>query len=423
MGCVLEDKTLFKNIYQLPGASIWTFSNGVCKSKVKYFDQECWEKQTLLEKEAFYIEYANSFKSVLPRYLNSTDQIAMSLTGGLDTRMIMANNQRPRGAFPCYTFGSMYHDSFDVKIARKVARACGQEHLTIRVDKNFIEDFDRLAEKTVYITDGYLDVTGAIELYVNKIAREVAPIRITGNYGSEVLRGIRAFKPKPTNLGFFNHDFIKHINQASDLFDESVKMHDLSFAVFKQAPWFNYNRLSIEQSQLTMRSPFMDNELLALAFRNPKNATSSDELTHRLISNGNFNLHYILTNRSVTIDSNSFPFQARKVWWEFLRLSEYCYDYGMPQWFASIDYLIKSLHPERVLLGRHKFYHFRVWYRDELADYVSGILLDSSTLNRSYFNKRTISQMVMSHISGHRNYTTEITRLLTVELIHRLFIV
>ena len=49
--------------------------------------------------------------------------------------------------------------------------------------------------------------------------------------------------------------------------------------------------------------------------------------------------------------------------------AEYAYDYGMPQWVARIDHVLAPLHLERLFLGRHKFYHFRVWYRDTLSAY------------------------------------------------------
>lgn len=55
-----------------------------------------------------------------------------------------------------------------------------------------------------------------------------------------------------------------------------------------------------------------------------------------------------------------------------------------PQWLAHIDYLLSSVHPERLFLCRHKFYYFRVWYRDALAHYVRQMLLDRRTLSRPY---------------------------------------
>ena len=77
----------------------------------------------------------------------------------------------PAGKFPCYTFGGMYRDSFDVSISRSIAEAAGQTHNNIKLESHFLNNFSDYAERTVYITDGYLDVSGAPEIYVNKIAR------------------------------------------------------------------------------------------------------------------------------------------------------------------------------------------------------------------------------------------------------------
>ena len=107
---------------------------------------------------------------------------------------------------------------------------------------------------------------------------------------------------------------------------------------------------------------------------------------------------------------------------EFAAKAEYAYDYGMPQWIARVDHLFAPLHLERIWLGRHKVFHFRVWYRDHLADYVREILLDPRSLARPYVNREAVRRIVKGHLRGNHNYTTEIHRLLTLELMHRLFV-
>ena len=104
---------------------------------------------------------------------------------------------------------------------------------------------------------------------------------------------------------------------------------------------------------------------------------------------------------------------------EFTFKAEYAYDYGMPQWVARVDHLISPLRPERMFLGRHKFYHFRVWYRDALAQYIRDVLLDSRALTRPYVERKGLETIVQGHLDGGRNYTLEIHKLLTLELIHR----
>jgi asparagine synthase (glutamine-hydrolysing) len=77
---------------------------------------------------------------------------------------------------------------------------------------------------------------------------------------------------------------------------------------------------------------------------------------------------------------------------------------------------------ERLFLGRHKYSHFRVWYRDALAKYVQEMLLDSRALSRPYLERKKLEAIVQGHVKGERNYTSEIHKVLTLELIHRLLL-
>jgi len=80
------------------------------------------------------------------------------------------------------------------------------------------------------------------------------------------------------------------------------------------------------------------------------------------------------------------------------------------------------MHIENMFLGRHKFYHLRVWYRDELSDYVQEVLLDNRTLSRSYLESRSVEKIVDGHVKGYQNNTTGITRLMTIEIINRILL-
>jgi asparagine synthase (glutamine-hydrolysing) len=50
------------------------------------------------------------------------------------------------------------------------------------------------------------------------------------------------------------------------------------------------------------------------------------------------------------------------------------------------------------------------------------MLLDPRTLSRPYLERNGIETMVRGHLKGDRNYTTEIHKALTLELLHRLFL-
>ena len=428
-GCVLENRTLFEGLRVLPPASSWLFLNGAVEQKGTYFDPQEWENQPPLDPETYYQEVRTVFTRNLPRYFNGRERVGMSLTGGLDTRIIMAWVKSAPGALPCYSFGGMFRDCKDVSLARKVARACGQPHEVIEVGQDFLSRFAHYAERTVYLSDGCSDVRRSADLYVNERAAKIAPARMTGNYGSEILRRLVAFRPSEAPAGLFRPEFLSHVRATRETYAPLVRGHAISFIAFRQVPWHHYGLLALEETQLSLRSPFLDNDLVRTAFRAPDSAIVKSDIFAdnddcvRLITDGNAALRRIRTDRGLAgPPGRRFSSAVSRGLQEFTFKAEYAYDYGMPQWLARIDHLLSPLHLERLFLGRHKFTHYRLWYRDALSRYIQEILLDPKTLARPYLEGKSLETMVRSHLKGDRNYTTGITTVLTLELLHRLFI-
>ena len=421
-GCTLENRTLFSNVSVLPPASAWTFQQASITQKGVYFEAKEWEEQSPLEPEPYYQQLRDVFSRNLPKYLGGQEQVGISLTGGLDSRMIMSWANAAPESLPCYSFGGVYRDSQDVSIGRKVAHACGQDHAVIRVGEEFLANFPNYSERTVFLTDGCVEVKHAPDLYVNERAAKIAPVRVTGNYGGEVLRRVRAFKPVDPLRGLFCSELVERIERAKETYRGLHQGHPLSFAVFRQAPWHHYGLLSLEQSQLSIRSPFLDNELVKTVFRAPQSALASDDISMRLIRDGNPALHRIRTDRGLGGSLPAWSTAFERAYLDFAFKAEYAYDYGMPQSVVRIDHALSRLHLERLFLGRHKFYHYRVWYRDVLRNYVREMLLDPRTLSRPYLQRDVLELAVKQHTEGTHNHTTTIHKLLTLEHFHRLFI-
>jgi len=418
-GCVLGNKSLFRGVSLLPPGSAWIFSANGVLTKQTYFRADLWENQPLLSPSEFSERFGEMFCRVLGRYANGSRPVAMSLTGGLDSRMIMACAHANPRKLPCYTFNGSYRDCVDVRIARKVAVACDQPHQTISVGSEFLAQFSRLAEETVQITDGAMDVSGAAELYVNRLARQIAPVRLTGNYGSEILRRHVAFKPRALSPEMFSPDLNRHIVAAASTYSEQAHGNALSFIAFKQVPWYHYARFALEQSQITVRSPFLDNEVVALAFQAPAEVYKTPAFSLGVGAESTPGLSRIPTDRGFSYSAHRITNQLRQSVEEFRTKAEYAYDYGMPNWLARIDRALQPLRLERLFLGRQKFCHFRTWYKNQLAGYVREILLDRRSRARSYVNGNNLEAAVNAHVSGVRNYTVEIHKLLSLELLHR----
>jgi asparagine synthase (glutamine-hydrolysing) len=420
--CILQNRTLFSKLYTFPGASVWTFNNGKLQKKACYFEPQEWEGQSLLDSNVLYRNLEALLPRLMARYVQSNLSIAVSLTGGLDTRLIMAYLANGSFRIPCYTFGGMYRESLDVTLARAVADACGQRHEVLRLGKGFLSSFPRLSEQAVYLSDGCIGACAAYELYLNRLARQVANIRLTGNYGSEVFRLSRGFNAVPPNRKLIHPDFHKHVKDAMDTFAEVSKCHRLSFGLFRQAPWYGYGRLSVEQSQVIPRTPFMDNDLIALMYRAPESVPSRIILQRRLIEHGHGILGSIPTDRALRGQMGAISSRWAYLKSYFLYKADYLYKSGMPQWMEQMHYFLGPLQPEKHIIGCHRFTHFRIWFRNELAAHIKEIILDPRTAKRAYVNGAFLEEMVFRHIKGVRNYTSEIEKVLTMELIYRLFI-
>ena len=153
-------------------------------------------------------------------------------------------------------------------------------------------------------------------------------------------------------------------------------------------------------------------------YRAPSETACNDTFL-RLVAEGNPALSRVATDRGII--HHPFPGMgcARRLCQNITFKADYAFDSGMPQWLARCNQAFAPLRLERLFLGRHRFYHFRVWFRDELAGYLREVILDAKTRRRPHFRGNYLEGLLKDHLSGKRNYTTEIQKALTLELIQR----
>ena len=417
--CVLENRTLFPGVYLLPPGSAWEWSLGRPRRKSTYFDPTAWEEQTHLDGESGFHKLRETFARILPRYFRPGERVGMSLTAGLDSRLVMACVRAAPRTLPCYSYAGSHRDTLDVSIARKVAKRCGQPFSVIRLGQDFFKEFPTLAEKTVFITDGHLDVCSAHDIYFSKRAREIAPIRMTGLFGSEIVRNHTMFKASLVGHEVFAPDLVTEMRRAVHTLREQKIGNSLSFALFKEVPWRAFGKRAVEQSQLTVRTPYMDNDLVALLYQMPPASRGSNDMELRLISDFHKTLARLRTNRGVKYGENVLVSQFFQFLYFAVFKADYLYFFSPPQWLGRLDHALAPLHLERSIFGSQKFEAYRIWFRRELADYIQGILLDRKTMQRAHFNPESLKTIVAAHLGGHGSHHDAINKALTLELLHR----
>jgi asparagine synthase (glutamine-hydrolysing) len=333
--------------------------------------------------------------------------------------MIMACLDTQANNFPCYTFGSMYRETFDVQVGREVARACGQPHHVLLLGEEFLSYFPKYLEQAVYISDGYLGMSGAAELYMNDMARKLAPVRLTGNYGGELLRGHRAFKCEIPRGRFFNQEFKPFLLEAQKTFRYLENTDAVTFALFHQAPTQGYGRLTIEKSMIIPRTPFMDNDLVKLVYRAPLHLLQGETVSVSVIARYRPNLLRITTDRGLLGDSGSLRGVIRQIHRKGLIKAEYLSSHGMPNWLAAITGHHLDPFLQKSFFGRDKFQHFRYWTQKKFGNFIKEAVYQGAKDFKEIFNLYQIEKMVTEHLAGKQNYLDEIDKLLTLSLSKR----
>src|SRR5439155_21708525 len=145
---------------------------------------------------------------------------------------------------------------------------CGLEHRILRIGRDFFSDFKSHVDRTVYITDGSLGSLGAHEIYLNNQARALSPVRVTGVFGGEVLRGVSMFKPLHLAHRLVDAELAETVASCKRRWSRDGE-HPVTFAAFREVPEQRFAIVAASRSQVTFRTPYLDNDIVALAYRAP----------------------------------------------------------------------------------------------------------------------------------------------------------
>jgi asparagine synthase (glutamine-hydrolysing) len=416
-GCTMEARTLFRGIAMLPGGSLWSFENGTC-ARQGYFFPATWESQPVLSAGAFECEFQSTFKRILPRYTETEMKLGISLTAGLDTRMIMAGLPGTARIPICYTYSGQATDTLDTRLAKRVAAACGLEHKTLRIGPDFLSDFPIWADRTIYTTDGCFGISGAHEIYLSRQARELSPVRLTGVFGGEILREVSTFKPINLSKELLHPEIRLLANAMVERMRDGNK-HPVTFAAFKGIPWNMFGTVMACRSQLCLRAPYLDNELVGLAYRMPLDLRKSSDSAVRFIRNNNKAVGNIPTDMGYLGPASTlasvFNRKVAKVLFKF----DYHYNHGLPAKLSLLEPVFRRVAAALQKFGSHRYLRYHNWFRKELASYIKETLTDAQTLQGPFWDGDVLKRVAEEHISGRKNYSEEINAVLTLESIER----
>jgi asparagine synthase (glutamine-hydrolysing) len=417
-GSVTNNRTLFRGLALVPGGTVACVREGSGWRPAPTKAADDWERQEPLPQEAFDRQFEEALRTAVARCFRAGPAAGVSITGGLDTRMIMACLPELRPGPPCYTFAGLAGEPEDARVGRTVATACRLPHHTLRVTTDFLERFGEYVDRTVRITDGCAGATGAHEIHLTAQARELAPVRVTGNFGSEILRGVSTLRPMISTDEHFSLAFRPLVQAATP---GALPAHPVTRAAFAEVPWHLCGTMIAGRSQVVFRTPYLDEDVVRLAYRVPAADRVGSGPALRLIVGALPELARIPTDRGLRAGDGRVSSIIRRGMAEVLFKLDYLDKEGAGDRQLPFGPLLRVLR-KTPLLGRHKYLEYRAWFQHELAPYVSQVIHDPRVAALGYWDMRALLTLHGAHRDGRRAAVAELGTVLTLEAVDRLLL-
>jgi len=191
---VLEDRTLFKDIYKLaPGEQLIVDynSHSLKFNKSTYWDIDLSDREPLPHNEAYYVDQLQwLLEDSVNQHLRSDVAIGGYLSGGLDSSICVSLATRLLDGSPFKTFTGAFREgqAFDeTRYAKIVADAAGAEYHDVYITG---DDFADTLGTLIYAMDEPAAGPGLIPQYhVSKLAKDHVKVVLGGQGGDELFLG------------------------------------------------------------------------------------------------------------------------------------------------------------------------------------------------------------------------------------------
>ena len=418
IGYPVDYRTLFMGIRVVPGGSVVEVnSDGQVTvrqawSMPKAAPKASWEAYTDLQ--------AMLFRQAVQR-MDLRDAF-LSLTGGLDTRTILAALLADGRSVPACTM-SWRDLSQDARTARDLCRAYGIPHETIRYDEGFAAELPELALTASRLSGGLASVGQAHEVAFYHRIGERWKARLSGYLGSQLGRsGVEHVSLRNGDLAMLGEGVAPSgvDAEANDhWFYEGVRRGrplEQPFLLQEEVLFSSIGNYSIGHHFMVQRSPYASRELIQALTQAPEDARSHaprsilrircDDLRHRFLGH---QLNRSFQRKLIRV-VGGYVAECPINWgWRagggvsprgtIAGLLAFCDALTASQGLdhGSLGWALEKIR----IAGRHDFQRLRKWCSRE---FLYDVLLRRETQDRGLLNVRRIETMLDEHFAGRRDH-------------------
>ncbi len=436
-GYIPDPATAFLSIHKLLPGHILEFERGRV-SLHQYWDLPEYGTHQPRSEEECLQELEHRLAEAVRIRLMADVPLGALLSGGTDSSTVVALMARasPR---PIKTFsvGFEHADFNEAPYAKLVAERFGTEHHELILEPDVVQTVQALTRS---MEEPFGDSSMLPTYYISCLARQHVTVAVSGDGGDEAFGGYeryqihlqrRNFKWMPEWAGGF------YRRQLHPRLPSSVPGRNLAYGI--SLPWAEryLEGVSLRPFDREMRLLSDDFRIAALGDADPMSALrkyldaapAGDPLSRVLYLDTKT---YLSGDILTKVDRMSMlaSLEVRVPILDHLFLE---WVTGLPpEWKMrgkKQKYIFTKL-AERVgvpkeVLNRPKqgfALPLRHWMRNKLKDLIMSVLLDSTTLQRGYFNSQGIRRLLDEHFQGRRDHSARIWRFLMFELWHRTFL-
>jgi asparagine synthase (glutamine-hydrolysing) len=438
LGYVPGPFSAFKGIQKLPPAHYLTFSQGRLEIK-RYWQVHYLPKLELSDKAAC-AQIVERLTEAVKLRLISDVPLGAFLSGGIDSSAIVALMAKLSNA-PVKTFSIGFNEpEYDeTEHARSVAQQFGTEHHQFTVEPDAIDILETLVW---HFDEPFADSSALPTYYLSKLTREHVTVALNGDAGDENFAGYPRYLVTLLSQYLYSGSgplrgvMGSTAAQGRKLFRDNSKMARclrLIERTLKSGPRSGYLRLMTHRPGESMYSAdFASSVDRDAAEKLIMAAYDRSDAKHIVDATLNVDLDlYLPYDLLVKVDiaSMAVGLEARSpmVDHEFVEFVA-----TLPARFkisgltlkAIFKKALRGLLPERILTRRKMGFGVPLdhWFRGQLSELLRDTLLSQRSLERGYFRRRSVEQLVEAHISGRSNHQYQLWNLLMLELWHRVFI-
>ncbi len=437
-GYIGDPLTAFRRIHKLPPGCLLEYAGGEIHIR-HYWDVPAFGSHTSVPEEELLEQMEKSLAEAVRIRLISDVALGALLSGGVDSSIVVALMARASAA-PVKTF-SIGFDSqrFDeTRYAHMVAEKFGTDHHELIVDPDMEHTLEFLSGM---LEEPFGDSSMLPTYHVCQMARKYVTVALSGDGGDELFAGYDRY-----SVAMSRPDSSWMPEAAANLYRRHIH-HRLPSGI--------YGRNRVWNASLDARDRYLDDVSYLPALHRERSIFSDDFLEHitglpdPLRPFQDYYEHAPASDklsRLMYLDIKTYL--AGDILTKVDRMSMATslevrvplLDHIFLEWAAAMPvqwkfrngnrkYVLKKLAerlgiPGDVIHRRKQGFQLPLvdWLRNELKDRFLAILLEPRTMQRGYFRPEAVRSLLKEHITGRRNRSGILWRMLVLELWHRNFL-